>query len=261
MIVFLFHSCRAFTVPYYIGMVVPFLIIYLFNWVVFFIIIVSLIRKHFKSNSNKHSKSSFLYQQLIIVITLSVLFGLGWGIGLFATQDIHSNKTVQDILAALFVVFTAFHGLFIFIMQCLRSKEVRTTWRRLCFVVTRKDVSEVTSSNVLNKRQTGQQHTSYTGTTNVIANDYATIKTHATIRDNVIREHNGPSDTLRSTAFESINEVKEEDVEFAETPFTKVFHDDIREEENAQEKVADIIYANYYDDLSYVETASVFIQD
>ena len=74
-----------------------------------------------------------------------MLFGLGWGIGLFATQDIHTNKTVQDILAALFVVFTTFHGLVIFIMHCLRSKEVRNTWKR-CF-------SQFTESGLSRKYQ------------------------------------------------------------------------------------------------------------
>ena len=60
---------------------------------------------------------------------MSILLGLGWGIGLLATQDIHTNKTVRDLFAALFVIITAFHGLFIFIMHCLRSKEVRNTWK------------------------------------------------------------------------------------------------------------------------------------
>ena len=136
-------------------MIVPFLIIYLFNWVVFFIIIVSLLQKHVQSNikSKKDTKTSFLHQQLIIAITLSVLFGLGWGIGLFATQDIHTNKTVRDILAALFVVFTAFHGLFIFIMQCLRSKDVINSWKRCFFSVTRKNINEMSSSPMSHKHQ------------------------------------------------------------------------------------------------------------
>ena len=242
-------------------MVVPFLIIYLFNWVVFFIIIVSLIKKQCITKK-RNEVCTFFHQQLVRAIVLSVLFGLGWGIGLFATQDIHTNKTVQDVLAALFVVFTAFHGLFIFIMQCLRSKEVRTTWKRLCFVVTRKDVNEVTSSNVLNKHQTEHRYTSHTGTTGVIANDYATINKHTNIGDTVIYEDNGPSDTFRSTPLESINEAEEEDVEFVETSFTKEsHHDEVRDEEKGNGKVVDVVYTNYYDDLVYVETASVFFQD
>ena len=133
-------------------MVVPFLIIYIFNWVIFFIIIVTLLRKSCKSDlkdvKKKQENISFVRQQLIIVTTLSVLFGLGWGIGLFATQDIHNNKIVRDLFAALFVIVTAFHGLFIFIMHCLRSKDVRSVWKQCFYGATGKEFSEFTSSTV-----------------------------------------------------------------------------------------------------------------
>ena len=147
-----FSSCRAFNIPYYIGMVVPFLIIYIFNWVIIFIIIVTLLRKSCKSDlkdvKKKQENISFVRQQLIIVTTLSILFGLGWGIGLFATQDIHNNKIVRDLFAALFVIVTAFHGLFIFIMHCLRSKDVQSVWKHWFYGATGKEFSEFTSSTV-----------------------------------------------------------------------------------------------------------------
>ena len=90
------YSCRAFNEPYYIGMVVPFLMIYIFNWAVFLIIIVSLLRKKFPSDikSKNIVNVKFVREQLVIVITLSVMFGLGWGIGVLATQDIHTNRTI-----------------------------------------------------------------------------------------------------------------------------------------------------------------------
>ena len=76
------------------------------------------------------------------------MFGLGWGIGLLATQDIYSNKTVYDIVtlydivAALFILLTTFHGVFIFIMHCLRSEKVRKVWKQWFFgVIGRKFVS------------------------------------------------------------------------------------------------------------------------
>ena len=68
-------------------------------------------------------------------MTLSSLFGLGWGIGLLATQDIYSNKTVHDIVAALFILLTTFHGVFIFTMHCLRSEKVKTVWKKWFFGV------------------------------------------------------------------------------------------------------------------------------
>ena len=126
----------------------------MFNWVVFIVIIVSLLRKKFQSNikSKNDVNIKFVREQLIIVTTLSVMFGLGWGIGLLATQDIHTNKTVRDLFAALFVIITAFHGLFIFIMHCLRSREVRTVWKRWFFNVSGKDFNELTSSLFASKR-------------------------------------------------------------------------------------------------------------
>ena len=116
-------------------MVVPFLIIYIFNWMVFLLIIVSLFRKTWTSKNfkKKQENISFVRQQLVIVTVLSIFFGLGWGIGLIATQDIYDNKFVHDMFAALFVIITAFHGLFLFIMHCLRSKDVRNVWKQVFY--------------------------------------------------------------------------------------------------------------------------------
>ena len=127
-------------------MVVPFLIIYIFNWTLFFIIVVSLLCKSFNSSAKqKQENLSFIRQQLIIIVALSILFGLGWGVGLFATQDIHSSKTIRDIFAAVFVVITAFHGLFIFIMHCVRSQDVRNIWKKWFYGAARKNTSEFSS--------------------------------------------------------------------------------------------------------------------
>lgn len=132
-------------------MITPFLIIYIFNWIVFAIIIFSLVRKSLKSNlkevKTKKDKNpkSLIKQQFVIAITLSVLFGLGWGIGLLATEDIYGNKTARDLFASLFVVATAFHGLFIFVMHCLRSKDAQKVWKNWFTGVTGKELSDFTS--------------------------------------------------------------------------------------------------------------------
>ena len=135
-------------------MIVPFLVIYIFNFIVFGLVFVSLLHKtyHNKRTSaakatDANSSSSFLRQQLVIVFTLSVLFGLGWGIGLLATQDAHNNKHVRDLFSALFVLITAFHGLFIFIMNGVRSKDVRTVWKQWFNQVTRQHFDHMTRSS------------------------------------------------------------------------------------------------------------------
>ena len=67
-------------------------------------------------------------QKFFIALTLSMLFGLGWGVGLFATQDLHQNSIIRDLVSSIFIILTAFQGLFIFIMHCVRSAEVRKQW-------------------------------------------------------------------------------------------------------------------------------------
>ena len=183
-------------------MIVPFLIIYLFNCVVFIIIIVSLLRKNFQTDIKTKDKNNitFVRQQLIITVTLSILLGLGWGIGLLATQDIHTNKTVRDLFAALFVIITGFHGLFIFIMHCLRSKEIRNTWKRWFFGVTGKDFNEFSSSAFFTKQKKG------------VPGITGSLRT--TIRQ---REEN-----VTETALETMKtESKIEGVMFVETTFTE----------------------------------------
>ena len=210
-------------------MIVPFLIIYLFNWVVFFIIIVSLVHKAFQPHiKDIRSKKDNICQQLIIAVTLSVLFGLGWGIGLLATQDIYTNKTVRDLFAASFVIITAFHGLFIFIMQCLRSNEVRNAWKQWFFSITGKDVHEIalsTSSNKHHKRHAGVSSSGATSGTAVPihgCNDSTLEKDGGNLQFNVEKESEClPSSTIALDNMEIGKEIEMEGNVPVETSFTK----------------------------------------
>ena len=217
----------------------------------FFIIFVSLIQKSFQSTESSlknvkskddKSKKSFVRQQLIIVTTLSILFGLGWGIGLLATQDIHTNKIVRDLFAALFVIITAFHGLLIFIMHCLRSKEVRHSWKRCCFGITGKDISEFSSSLTLKHQRKVQTSSKFTTkspaspekTSGPFAYDDSTLRKSndpgdsGTLRSHTVnkekRENEQVTATITLKSIESMTE--QEGSAFAETSFTKSFPDD-----------------------------------
>ena len=130
-------------------MIVPFVLIYLFNWVVFVIIIASLLYKTIKSGklkkSDKRQDMKKWKQQLMVAITLSIMFGLGWGIGLPATQALYTTA-VRDTFSVLFILLTAFQGLFIFIMRCARSNEVAKQWKKWFWCVKTKKSEDVTSS-------------------------------------------------------------------------------------------------------------------
>ncbi|XP_019864466.1 PREDICTED: uncharacterized protein LOC109593811 [Amphimedon queenslandica] len=123
------HSafCRAFGIPFYIGTVAPFISIYVFNCFIFTIIMVSLLRRAQSSSAVKLPTHTFAKQQLGVAISLSILFGISWGFGLFASQHVYSKDTkfIRDIFAAVFVVLTSFHGFGLFVMHCVRPKKVR----------------------------------------------------------------------------------------------------------------------------------------
>ena len=81
----------------------------------------------------------------MIAITLSVMFGLGWGIGLLATQALYTTA-VRETFSILFILLTAFQGLFIFIMHCARATEVVNQWKKWLTCVTARK-SEIISSS------------------------------------------------------------------------------------------------------------------
>ena len=84
---------------------------------------------------------------------LSILFGLGWGIGLLATEGVRV-EALRDFFSAVFIICTAFQGIMIFILQTLRSKQARTSWARWFHMATGRNLSHLTSST--NVRQVGR---------------------------------------------------------------------------------------------------------
>ena len=70
-----------------------------------------------------------LKENLWVAMGLSVLFGLSWGIGFLASTGLPS--VMQIIFEWAFTIMTAFQGLIIFILYCLRVAEVRKAWKRI----------------------------------------------------------------------------------------------------------------------------------
>lgn len=110
----------------------------------FIIIIISLIKKGaLKADDNK--MRTYIQHQIVVAIALSTLFGIGWGIGLFATSSAYKQKAIRDVFAVLFVILTAFHGLFIFLMHCVRSTDVRKQWKRWFYIAIGRNDHDFTS--------------------------------------------------------------------------------------------------------------------
>ena len=121
------------------------MIIYLFNWIVYAIILATLCRRNYQKQDEETNNRIKIKQQLVAAAILSILFGLGWGIGLLATEGVRL-EALRDFLSAVFIICTAFQGLMIFILQTLRSKQARTTWVRWFHMATGRNFSQLTSS-------------------------------------------------------------------------------------------------------------------
>ncbi len=117
---------------------VPFIIIYLFNWAIYVSIFWSLLRK--TPSKIERSATAKLKQHFIIALTLSLLFGLGWGVGLAATSSIPVAE-LSYTLQTVFVLLTSFQGLWIFMMNCVRPEEARRVWQSWVHVITCHKVS------------------------------------------------------------------------------------------------------------------------
>ena len=126
------------------------------------IIMVSLIRQRIRSNKMKGGnvdKKVQLKQHFVSAITLSLLFGLGWGFGLPATGGIE-NIAIRTSFQVLFILLTAFQGLFIFIMYCLvgrKSIEAQREWKRWLLLITCREKEslyslQVTSTSAKSKK-------------------------------------------------------------------------------------------------------------
>uniref|UniRef100_A0A1X7T034 Protein kinase domain-containing protein n=1 Tax=Amphimedon queenslandica TaxID=400682 RepID=A0A1X7T034_AMPQE len=129
------NFCRAFDTPFYIGMVIPFVIVYSFIWVMFIIVIISLLMSsRIKDSNNKKKvlKPSYKYQ-LATSLAHSTLFCLSSVLMLLMTEDTFTNTAIRDLVASLFVLLTGSHGLFLFVVHCLCTKEFYHICKKVSF--------------------------------------------------------------------------------------------------------------------------------
>ena len=122
-------SCRATEWPFWFGLILPFVVIYIFNAVCFVVILIRIFEKKPESSQSVMSK---LKENLIVGIVLGLLFGPGWGFGLASTSS--DETEVTFFFQLLFCMFAGSQGVLFFIVFGMCSKQFRQFWRKkLCF--------------------------------------------------------------------------------------------------------------------------------
>ena len=126
------YSCRPYKWPFYFGFIAPFVTIYIFNWIMFIVIITSLCR-HAAKRETADAKS-VVTRQLFIAIVLSLLFGLGWAFGLIGSSSLPSGVSITG--QYIFSIFIGLQGVLIFFLHAVRSTDAREEWKRWWYWIT-----------------------------------------------------------------------------------------------------------------------------
>ena len=125
-------SCRVYSYSFWIGLLIPFGIIYIINWVIFIHIFTSLVcRRSVRKETSTRAKLGKLKENFMIALGLSLLFGMGWAFGLLASSDL--PPAVRYPAEWIFTLMAAFLGVYLFALYVLRSQEARKAWKRWLF--------------------------------------------------------------------------------------------------------------------------------
>ena len=158
-------SCRAQGWPFYFGLILPFGLIYIFNIVMFIIIIVNLIRRpNVQKEAAKGGNFKKLKENFWITVGLSVLFGVLWIFGLLASAGLPDYIRIPfDVI---FTVLASFQGVFVFLLYCVKSPECQQLWKNwmLCRFTKRQQSQVSTSGSNRTKSTAGTSSGTHSGT-------------------------------------------------------------------------------------------------
>ena len=128
-------SCRADNIPFYVGTIVPIVLIFIFNWILYITIMVSVC--HRLHSAAQVTNTNLSLRKLARTATvLSVVLGLGWAFGLVqtsapvATSD--AARVVLTVFQVLFSILVGLQGILMFGFYGIGNKKVREAWKR-CF--------------------------------------------------------------------------------------------------------------------------------
>ncbi|KAF1378616.1 hypothetical protein PFLUV_G00192390 [Perca fluviatilis] len=108
-------------IAFYVAVVVYFCIIFLFNLVMFVVVLVQLCRIKRQNPQNLQHRNTL--QDVRSVVGITMLLGLTWGFAFFAWGPVNLP------FMYLFTIFNSLQGFFIFVFHCAVKENVRKQWR------------------------------------------------------------------------------------------------------------------------------------
>ncbi|KAM3601394.1 uncharacterized protein V6R79_012208 [Siganus canaliculatus] len=108
-------------VAFYVAVVAYFCVIFLFNLIMFIVVLVQLCRMKRQNPHNSHHRTKL--QDARSVAGITILLGLTWGFAFFAWGPVNLP------FMYLFAIFNSLQGFFIFVLHCAVKENVRRQWR------------------------------------------------------------------------------------------------------------------------------------
>ncbi|XP_077595978.1 adhesion G-protein coupled receptor G2 [Stigmatopora nigra] len=108
-------------IAFYVAVVAYFCLIFLFNFIMFVVVLVQLVK--IKRQNPHNSKHRTVGKDVRSVVGLTILLGLTWGFAFFAWGPVNLP------FMYLFAICNAFQGFFIFVFHCAVKDSVRRQWR------------------------------------------------------------------------------------------------------------------------------------
>ena len=121
------YSCRSTEWPFWFGFIAPFTALYLFDWIMFVVILVSVVKNKSQKLQSNESSTKLHKENLIIALSLAVVFGLGWGFGLLTTSSSIEGLTIT--FQVIFSIFVGAQGALLFLLHGVRNPDVRAVWK------------------------------------------------------------------------------------------------------------------------------------
>ncbi len=126
-----YNSCRPYNWPFYFGIVTPFIIVMVLNWILYITTVFYIRRSSHKLNaeSKKH-----LQHYVFVSAILSAVFTILWIFGLLGTADV--SRSVYIAAQYIFSIMALVHSLLTFLMHILRSPKAKENWLQLWYTCT-----------------------------------------------------------------------------------------------------------------------------
>nr|XP_046267471.1 adhesion G-protein coupled receptor G2 [Scatophagus argus]XP_046267472.1 adhesion G-protein coupled receptor G2 [Scatophagus argus] len=108
-------------IAFYVAVVAYFCVIFLFNLIIFIVVLVQLCRIKRQNPHNALHRTTL--QDARSVVGITILLGLTWGFAFFAWGPLNLP------FMYLFAIFNSLQGFFIFVFHCAVKENVRRQWR------------------------------------------------------------------------------------------------------------------------------------